>query len=848
MESSPNTPIPVMHKSAVPQDGIHQHAFMFKNSPGTKSPGVHKTVQSAEDLVSVTVRKETPSQKAGISLVERMDGIFITQVDESGLFHGSEVEEGDKVLSINGKRLKKGEGVKHIIKTITKAKATVTMVVKKPGISPSRGSRGGKIKKKPTKIFKKDMYRKEDLSLDPDHDPRKLREETNDFDQIRIKATKIYREQPLGLSMVEHKNMIFVSEISLESPFLDSSLQIGDRIVGVGSMNFMTYADAALAQKMAEKAPKEVELVVEKGHRDIPQEVKERIDEIALLKSPSNGDSSQRELELDDLITPEPKNKRLNSSYSGPFTMQMQREDELDREVPQTPSLPFNNSFNVSSHSTSANPKQSGGIKEIGGQPDESSSDDDENNAPIDLAGRVLARQANTGQVNSLATAGHNSWSHADQGKDSSHGKNRKGKRPSSPNKSKFVKSSSQPTTKLVQGKSNRLPLDDTSDESSLDEEIEKSLSTLKKKANLHNSWSHPDKAKSPIPAEQTKKGKRRAVGTTVKMIKKEATKPLKSKPKLKPVVIDDDNDSSSMDEDLEAAAVDILSPERKAKYINNMSFNKSISQMNPQDYDGDIIRIKVQKHSESEPGIKVRKTAGIFILTSLPKHEKRINIGSQVLAINGVMNINTVAKAETLINQTKRFVTLMVDYSSPLDKQRNCRCCGDLIYPNGEHAHPKDVAANDDSGLFTPKVNNHSDHRPKTLLPSKYNVDDYNSETDDDGDDEEGRPLERTHTSKFQPGDKFMIRVKTKGNPGLSLFDFNGAIYVAKVVKGGAFYSTPIDTGDRLISMNGKKMEVIKTSSNAMTMLEEKETVSLYVCRSEKTSAEYKEAVKRRK
>ncbi|KAL3930256.1 MAG: hypothetical protein SGARI_004536, partial [Bacillariaceae sp.] len=283
---------------------------MFKDSPG-KSPGVHKSTQSAEDLVSVTVRKEDPSQKAGISLVERQNATYITKVDEHGLFHDTEVAEGDKVLSINGKRLKKGEGSKHVLKTISKAKATVTLVVKKAGINPSRGSRGGKIKKRPNKVFKKDWHRNEDLSLDPNHDPRVLRRDDDDMDQKPIKATKIYKDQPVGVSIVEYNNMIFVSNISLESPFRDSDLQLGDRVVGVNGMNFLNYPDAKLAKTMAEKSPKEIEFVIERGHKDIPADLSKKMEEAALLQSPSQDDGDHNELELDDIVTPV---KNYNSS------------------------------------------------------------------------------------------------------------------------------------------------------------------------------------------------------------------------------------------------------------------------------------------------------------------------------------------------------------------------------------------------------------------------------------------------------------------------------------------------------------------------------------------------------
>ncbi|KAL3909689.1 MAG: hypothetical protein SGARI_002475 [Bacillariaceae sp.] len=404
----------------------------------------------------------------------------------------------------------------------------------------------------------------------------------------------------------------------------------------------------------------------------------------------------------------------------------------------------------------------------------------------------------------------------------------------------------------------------------------------------MHSSWSHPDQVVKSSPGQKMKKGKRKSNSdhsinhknnggnttnsskcllnrssnhSTSKRSERKATAK-HAPPKLKPkpvVAVGDDSDSdsdassSSSDSDLEAAAAEMLSPERKARYIKNVSLNKSsLAQQTitkPEDYDGDFIRIKVKKISESNPGIKVKKMAGIFVLADLPATETRINTGSQVLAINGVMNINTVTKAESLIRQVKGYVTLMVDFSFPTDKRRVCPCCGDQIYGNGQHVVGGDRTTSasqnpDDSGLFTPKMNNHSGHGPsRTTVSSKYNLDEYMSETedsdDDQDDDDDGRAaaFERTYTSKFQPGDKFMIRVNNNynntngsgsGNPGISLFDYRGS--------------------DKLMSMNGKKAELIKTASNAMSMLEGKEIVSLYVCRSDKSSAEYREAIKRRR
>lgn len=120
-----------------------------------------------DDLVSVTVRKNSLAQKAGVSLVERKGRVFVTNVTENGLFHGTEIEVGDVVLSINGKRLQKDEGAKAIIKHISKAKTTVTMVVKKANRKARRGVRSlsptaQRRKRGVQKIFKKAFNQNED--------------------------------------------------------------------------------------------------------------------------------------------------------------------------------------------------------------------------------------------------------------------------------------------------------------------------------------------------------------------------------------------------------------------------------------------------------------------------------------------------------------------------------------------------------------------------------------------------------------------------------------------------------------------------------------------------------------
>ena len=97
----------------------------------TPKPIRRRVAAESDDLMSVTVRKDDPHQKAGISLVERKDYVYVTKVAENGLFYNSEVEVGDIVLSINGTRIRRGDGPAALIKAITQAKSTVTVVLKK---------------------------------------------------------------------------------------------------------------------------------------------------------------------------------------------------------------------------------------------------------------------------------------------------------------------------------------------------------------------------------------------------------------------------------------------------------------------------------------------------------------------------------------------------------------------------------------------------------------------------------------------------------------------------------------------------------------------------------------------
>ena len=93
-----------------------------------------------DDTVSINVQKTSPTQKSGLTLVQRKKHVYVSDVPVNTLFHGTDLQAGDKILLVNGKRPKQVEGIKHVRRLIAKAKDTVTMVVKRSHRKPQRGA------------------------------------------------------------------------------------------------------------------------------------------------------------------------------------------------------------------------------------------------------------------------------------------------------------------------------------------------------------------------------------------------------------------------------------------------------------------------------------------------------------------------------------------------------------------------------------------------------------------------------------------------------------------------------------------------------------------------------------
>merc|ERR1712157_278788 len=96
------------------------------------------------------------------------------------------------------------------------------------------------------------------------------------------------------------------------------------------------------------------------------------------------------------------------------------------------------------------------------------------------------------------------------------------------------------------------------------------------------------------------------------------------------------------------------------------------------------------------------------------------------------------------------------------------------------------------------------------------------------------------------KPRDRFMITVtngeeKSDGDLGIELLEFeNGQIYVSEVNE-GPFYETALNRGDKILSINGKKIPShIENVEEAMEIIESKSKLTVFVLRPSKEDDGY--------
>ncbi|VEU41117.1 unnamed protein product [Pseudo-nitzschia multistriata] len=277
--------------------------------------------ESTGKLVSITVRKENPNDKAGIQLEQDKYGtVHVTNIAKNGLFGNSQLEIGDTILSVNRRRLSKGEGPKEILRAVHKYK-TISISIRKapPKGAPLVGRKKDKKKnqEKDNNRAKIDTYYrgcskyKEDGSINVQYDEDSADDEkkmptitisaqkgcpsncTNEESKpgnrrtsssSRSTTPKKRRSLPSEVGLVglelaaEGKNRLVVREIQPKSIFRGTKLRVGDRILSINDMSFRQYIDAEYAQSVMDNAPFMVTLVIEKPELRRGSRKKEELD------------------------------------------------------------------------------------------------------------------------------------------------------------------------------------------------------------------------------------------------------------------------------------------------------------------------------------------------------------------------------------------------------------------------------------------------------------------------------------------------------------------------------------------------------------------------------------------
>ena len=798
--------------------------------------------------MSVTVRKEYRGQKSGISLVERQGGVYVTAIAEGGLFAGTDVEKGDRILSMNGQRLQHGDTVKNVLKQIaTGNELTITMVVKKGG-NDSLGEGGASRKKPVRRMFKKDVLRNGDGSISTIHDPRSLPRDEEEYDQIPVKATRNFPGQATGVTFVDYDKKVFITHIEVDSIFRSTNLSVGDRVVAVNGMSFMSYADANLATKQSKKE-KEVTIVVEKGHPNIPKEARA---ELESTKFEFRIDDVEGVTSSDDDGNNDESNKLNSSSSSLHMSLSGTSLHSINGKSGRSLGPRSLSGRSLSSQSGTGRGKKAKPLRakrnDVPPKPKKMELDFDDGDDSSTTS-------SSSGSISSVEQFGD----HRDQGILSPRGLR--------PSKSGSIK------------KVQRVPSLQGGSGSSL---FDGSAKSIKSNSSSKNSLNGSPKYIQPSRVKKDKDGgdRDRSLRSTGK------------KQKSKSSVNSHDSSSESSLEDADAEVVHVPSKGKgKSKKENGHSPNTSLSSMRLEDYGGDFIRITVAKKSESKPGIQVKNIEGKLILVGLPSREKRVPLGVQVLAVNGHMNISTTKKAKEIMKKTAGHVTLMIDFSSSIVSQLSCPCCGDPIFANGDHVSGKTSSGrgrgNDNRSVSSEESEFSSDGSFENLTQGRHSchsatgrsaagqkisrhsesIDSNNSVREYDSDSSvslndlvQQRPSTATtvgtgagaaHAKKggnrFNAGDKFMVRVTKSGDQelGISLVDHNGFVYVGRIKKDSLFSSTPIETGDVVVSINGVRN--IKHATEAMRIIDgPRNAICVYVQRSDKTSSEVKEALRK--
>lgn len=271
------------------------------------------------------------------------------------------------------------------------------------------------------------------------------------------------------------------------------------------------------------------------------------------------------------------------------------------------------------------------------------------------------------------------------------------------------------------------------------------------------------------------------------------------------------------------------------------------------------LINVTIKRKSKKKAGFEVEKREedGFYYITKVPKNCTKIGVGDRVLEINGLMHqdFKSQTNANDLVDSLRLEVVPVDDDDSQEDDSEEEY---EVLNRSGSKKH-------NSPAMPSPEFDG---NRRSKNVESRREVDEDDSDSGEDWNDSgemkseepdrnddtfnntnnyarndnagqqklEKSDWDRQYVSNYKPDERFMISVtKNEGNDnlGIELVEFQESeIYVSEVNQ-GPFYETALNRGDKIISINGKKIaDNINTVEEAMDILHSHSKITLFVLR----------------
>lgn len=285
-------------------------------------------------------------------------------------------------------------------------------------------------------------------------------------------------------------------------------------------------------------------------------------------------------------------------------------------------------------------------------------------------------------------------------------------------------------------------------------------------------------------------------------------------------------------------------------------------------------INVTIKRKSAKKAGFEVEKREedGFYYITKVPKNCKKIGVGDRVLEINGTLHgdFKSQTNANDLVNSF-RLEVVPVDDDDDDDEEEGDDSVEEYEVVNHSrsktHKNPRTAALASSAVDGSSRSKNTESQSGDDEDESDYGEDwndggemkseepDWDDEAVDNNSDssmtraaaernafvdeeklkEDKKSWDRQYVSQYKPNDRFMISVSNDNDDdlGIDLVEFQeNEIYVREVDQ-GPFYETALNRGDRIISINGKKIpDHINTVEDAIEILQSNSKLTIFVLR----------------